>query len=42
MAIVAEGSHLFPGDPPTWTVYLANNHGTTTATLIAYAYCLAP
>ena len=21
-----QGSHLFPGDPPTWTVYLANNH----------------
>jgi len=42
LATVTQGSHLFPGDPPTWTVYLANNHATTTATLIAYAYCLAP
>ena len=42
LAIVAEGSHLFPGDPPRWTVYLANNDNSTAATLIAHAYCLAP
>ena len=39
---VPQGSHLFPGNPPTWTVYLANNNGSTAATLIAHAYCLAP
>lgn len=42
VAVVQEGSHHFPGDPPTWTVYLANNDASMAATLVAHAYCLAP